>query len=214
MSETPPEKQNWENWIVPKTVMEYLAAAHCPLKRLTWLFDWTTKNPDKTVELTETLRQLDDEGKKLFFRALTYRHPQGKTKDPLKCATRILKGRRLEWHMKDVRRYYRAHKQKTLLLSNGLECKITATTVYFRPVWYALFSCAETQLKCELHLKQLVFLEDNAARSAKTLKHLRPLNIRYLKDGKWQFLVDDRYYAAITAIAENVPLEIATLLSE
>jgi hypothetical protein len=61
---------------------------------------------------------------------------------------------------------------------------------------------------------QLVFLEDKAVRNAKLLKRIQPLSIQYLKNGEWQFLRDrDSCRMAMAAIAENVPFEIAALVT-
>jgi len=207
--------QNEESWIVPKIVINGLASINCPIRKVTWLFDWLTNNPNKIDGLAEILRQLDDLGKLLFFRSLIYRHPQGKTKDPMECATRALKNRKAAWHMNDICEYYKTHKQKTITLSNGIQCNIkTLCPQGCLPRGYALFNCAGTKLKCELLISQLVFLEDRAVRNARMLKRIQPLSIQYLKDGKWHFLHGrSTCHVAMAAIAENVPFEIATLIT-
>jgi len=207
--------QNEESWIVPKIVMNSLANVGCPIRKVTWLLDWLTNNPDKIDELAEILRQLDDLGKLLFSRSLIYRHPQGKTKDPMECAARALKNRKAAWHMNDIREYYKTHRQKTITLSNGIQCNIKTFCLQKGfPRWYALFNCAGTKLECELVISQLVFLEDNAVRNARTLKRIQPLSIQYLKDGEWHFLHDCRSrHVAMAAIAENLPFEIAALVT-
>jgi hypothetical protein len=204
--------QNEESWVIPEVVIYDLTRAKCSIRKMTWFFDWLTNNQDKVDALVEILRQLDDPGKLLFFRSIVYRHPQGKAKDPLNCAARALASRKVTWHTRDVRKYYQTHWQKTITLSNGVQCDITTKLNQTR--WYAQFKCAGTVLKCELNINQLVFIEDNAPQNARMLKRIKPLSIQYLKDGGWHFLRDcSSCYLAMASIAENVPFEIAVLVT-
>jgi hypothetical protein len=201
--------QQRENFTVPRALIDGLASANHQLEKVKWIFDWLADNPSKTEELVDILRQLDEEGLKIFSRALTYRHPQGKTKNPVECAARILKYRLFDQRMENVLRYFKTHRKKEITLANGTACTITHAPWH---KWFARFNCSGTQIRCEMYLAQLVTLED-ATQNSGALKRIKPLSISYMKSGKWRPLPDHIHRVAMRAIIEKLPFEIAALLT-
>jgi len=63
-------------------------------------------------------------------------------------------------------------------------------------------------------LGQIISLEDNATKNVGILKRIKPQRIQYLKDEQWNDLEKRCYRAAMTAIAEKTPIEMAALLVE
>lgn len=191
---------------------EGLTATDIPINRLGWVFNWLAKNPDKTEELAGILRQLDETGINRFSHALSFRHPQGKQKDPIVCATRTLERRKIENRIVKLHELFQKGKQKRLILANGLKCILKSDGK--RYCWFATFNYAKTQVRLDLELGQIISLEDNATKNVGVLKRIKPQRIQYLKDGQWNDLEKRCYRAAMTAIAEKTPIEIAALLVE
>ena len=202
--------QNKENIIVPKVLIDGLTATDIPIYRLGWVFNWLAKNPDKTEELAEILRRLDKTGINRFSHVLSLRHPQGKPKDPIVCATRTLERRKIENRIVKLHELFQKGKQKKLILANGLKCILKSDGE--RYCWFAMFNYAKTQVRLDLGLRQIISLEDSATKNVGILKRINPQRIQYLKDRKWNDLDKRCYRAAMIAIAEKTPIEIAALL--
>jgi hypothetical protein len=133
-------------------------------------------------------------------------------KDPIVCAARTLNRRKIENRVERLHNLFREGKRRKLVLANGLKCILESDRN--RYCGFARFNYAKTQVRLDLEMEQIISLEDNATKNAGILKRIRPQSIQYLKDGKWNYLEKRCYQAAMTAIAEKTPIEIAALLVE
>ena len=193
-----------------RALIESLASTDHQLKKMAWVFGWAADNPAQTGGLVKILRQLDRKGREMFGRALTYRHPQRKTKNPVTCATRILKERTVSLRIEHFCSYYKKHRRKKVTLANGVPCTIATLT---RHRWFAVFNCDGARIRCIVYPSQLITLEDNVVKNASALKRLQPLRMDYNEGKKWHPLPSHLHRAALAAIAEKTPLEIAALLA-
>jgi len=174
---------------------------------------WLGQNPDKLDELKSLVRQLDREGLQLLGRTLLY-HRREDPQDLIRYVRNTLRRRTLFKGMEDIQKHFREHATLDITMANGLKCTVRKRSPAGYFDWSIQVRCVNGQsIRINwLYLDQ-IFRFKNAANNINSFKQLQPKVIEYRSGKKWVPLDERTYPTVLKTVADNLPLEIALILS-
>jgi hypothetical protein len=183
-----------------------------PVEKECWLLNLTRREATE-VKLLQILIQLDRTGFRKFVRHLCRNcYPQKRVK-LLTHARLILRRRNIQRRIMELSDHFDNNNEKRMSLANGIPCVLRRAKRGCWPNWNAEFNCGTTRVRLALCITQLAMLTYAVDGNINALKRMKPRKIECQSHGKWQTLPQHMYRAAITAIVEKTPLEVAALIS-